>query len=148
MGFDVYSRAANTQHQGSSSAAPLVSPISCGSVAAIGAATEYLNAIGANKSASQVPLFLATRDCTIQNLGAVCGTAPGGSDTAICTVQVSTDKGATYTDTALTVTVPAAGTATYDAAHQVAIAKGSLLAVKCVSSGATAAAVMATFEVV
>src|SRR5689334_4070946 len=139
--YDKFPVVHNSQEQGSTTTGPLVTTVTCGSGAAIGAATKYLTYVGGDKANAQVPLFLATRACTIQNLGAVCGTAPGGSDTAICTVQVSTDKGSSYTDTTLTVTVPAAGTATYDTSHYVSVAQGSLLAVKCVSSGATAAAI-------
>lgn len=145
--FDVIPVVHNAQQQGSSALSAPIGNVSCGSVAALGAATVFLVALGQNKASSAVPIYFAGRACTIQNLAVVAGTAPAGSDTVICTVQKSSDKGATWTDTALTATIPAAGTATYDTTHAVAIAKGDLLAVEAVSSGATAAAVVASFEV-
>lgn len=147
MGYDVYHRSSDGAQSGASAGAPTV--VNCGSVASLGAATVFLVSNGQNKASSAVAVYgPAVRACTIKNLGVVAGTAPAGSDTVICTVQVSTDKGATWTDTALTATIPAAGTATYDTTNDVAIAAGSLLCVEAVSSGATAAAIYAQFEVV
>lgn len=146
--YDIIPQVHNSQQALSSALSAPIGTVCAGSVAALGAATVYLVALGQNKSASATPIYFAGRACTIQNLAVLCGTAPGGSDTVIVTVQVSTDKGANWTDTTLTATVPAAGTATYDTTHFVAIAKGSLLNLKAVSSGATAAIAVASFEVV
>lgn len=145
--YDLVPVVHNSQQAGSSVLAAPIGVVCCGSVAALGAATVYLVALGQNKSASATPIYLAGRACTIQNLAVGCGTAPGGADTVIVTIQTSTDKGATWTDSALTATVPAAGTTTYDTTHFVAIAKGTLLNCKAVSSGGTAAIAYASFEV-
>lgn len=144
--FDLIPVVHKSQQRGSSALSAPIGVVNCGSVAALGAATVFLVGTG-NKSASAVPVYFAGRACTIQNLAVVAGTAPAGSDTVVVTVQKSSDKGATWTDTALTATIPAAGTATYDTTNAVAIAKGDLLAVEAVSSGATAAAVSCSFEV-
>jgi hypothetical protein len=146
MGYDIYHRSSDAEQSGAGLGSPCV--VNCGSVAALGAATVFLVANGQNKASSAVAVHLASRACTIKNLAVVASTAPGGSDTVVITVQKSSDKGATWTDTALAATIPAAGTATYDLTNEVAIAKGDLLAVEAVSSGATAAAVYASFDVV
>lgn len=110
--------------------------------------TKYLTAIGSNHAAAQIkiagPLPFA---CTIQYLSASCETAPGGADTGIFTVQKSSDKGATWTDTTLTVTVPAAGTTMYDTTHFVALAAGDIVAIKEVQSAGTGAKSSATIMV-
>ena len=110
--------------------------------------TKYLSTPGQNHAAAQIKLFgPAPFACTIGYLAASCETAPGGSDTGVFTVQKSTDKGANWTDTALTATVPAAGTTVYDTTHFVSIAQGDMLAIKEVQSGATGAKSSACFLV-
>lgn len=110
--------------------------------------TKYLANPGENHSSGQVKLFgPAPFACTIGYLAASCETAPGGSDTGVFTVQKSVDKGANWTDTALTATVPAAGTTVYDTSHFVSIAQGDMLAIKEVQSGATGAKSSACFLV-
>lgn len=110
--------------------------------------TKYLANPGENHAAAQIKLFgPAPFACTIGYLAASCETAPGGADTGIFTIQKSVDQGANWTDTAVTVTVPAAGTITYDTTHFVAIAKGDMLAIKEVQSGATGAKSSAGFLV-
>jgi hypothetical protein len=138
----------NSQQQGSSSALPAFAFVVQGAGVDAANGTKYLANPGENHAAAQIKLFYATRACTIQNLYAICETAPGGSDTGIFTVQVSTDKGANWTDTALTCTVPAAGTVASDTTHKVVVASGSYLAIKEVQSGATGAKSTAHFEVV
>lgn len=113
---------------------------------ATGATTKYLAAAGGNHASAQVKLFLATHACTIQNLYASAQTAPGGTDTAAVTVQSSTDQGANWTDTTLTCTITGTATNASDTANRVAVAAGTMLAIKVVSSGATAAKIHAAFE--
>lgn len=116
--------------------------------AAIGAATKYLASPGVAVAAAQIPLYVAPQAATIRNLRAQLGTAPGGSDTVAFTVQKSSDNGATWADTALTATISAAGKSASDVSDVVSIAAGDLLAIKVVSSGATAAFPSCSFQVV
>ena len=110
--------------------------------------TKYLANPGENHAAAQIKLFgPAPFACTIGYLAASCETSPGGADTGVFTIQKSVDKGANWTDTAVTCTVPVAGTTVYDTTHFVAIAQGDMLAIKEVQSGATGAKSSACFLV-
>jgi hypothetical protein len=140
----------NSQTQGSSVLPPagFCHFVQGAGVDAISATTKYLANPGENHAAAQIKLFgPAPFACTIGYLAVSCETAPGGSDTSIFTVQKSVDKGANWTDTALTATVVAAGTTAYDTTHFVAIAKGDMLAIKEVASGSTGAKCSAAFFV-
>ena len=139
----------NSQTQGTSSA-PATKFCHFVQGAGVDAAngTKYLANPGENHAAAQIKLFgPAPFACTIGYLACSCETAPGGSDTGVFTIQKSVDKGANWTDTTVTATVPAAGTTVYDTTHFVAIAQGDMLAIKEVQSGATGAKSSATFLV-
>lgn len=123
----------------------IVQPITGGSEgSAIGAATKYLAAPGVAVAAAQIPLFVARKACVLRDLAASLKTAPGGADTAIFTVQKSSDNGATWSDTALTCTISAAAKAASDLTNAVNLAVGDLVAIKVVSSAGTAAGPTAT----
>jgi hypothetical protein len=110
------------------------------------AATRYLSPGWVNHATAQVPLFVVPEGYTnIHSLQVVTTTAPGGTDTYIVTIQRSTDDGANYTDTTLTCTVTGSDLDSYDNTNVPTVAEGDILAIKAVSSGATAAAALATF---
>jgi len=114
---------------------------------AIAAGTKYLANPGEVHAAAAVKLFLASAACTAQNLYASMETAPAGTDTSIFTVVQSVDNGATWTDTTLTVTITGTAKAGSDATHKVAVAAGTLLGVKEVTTGSVGAKCTATFQV-
>jgi|SRR6185312_1081229 len=147
MGFDQYLRQSNSQQQGASTLSPLSDKVFGSASTAIGAATKYLSAAGtATAASSQVVLDLVTHASTLQNLYANASTAPAGTDTLIFTVQTSTDNGGTWTDSALTCTITGTAKAASDTTHAVAVAAGTLIAIKVVSSGATGAGISAACE--
>lgn len=111
----------------------------------VGAATKYLPRAG-NVASAQAPLAIVTRAGVLRSLRVSLNVAPGGSDTAIFTVQKSSDNGATWTDTTLTCTVTGSAKSASDTTHFPAVAAGDLLAVKAVSSAGTAAGPVASFE--
>ena len=125
-----------------------VRPILAGCAGAITGATKYLGDVSQAKAAAQVPRYVCRfTGETIRNLAASLITAPGGADTVVFTVQKSSDNGATWTDTALTCTISAAGKAASDLTHSASLTAGDLLAVKAVSSAGTAADATVTFDV-
>lgn len=116
-------------------------------VDAAGAATKYLTAAGQNHAAAAVPLHVVTKVGVIRNLYASYVTAPGGTDTGVFAVMLSTDNGASYSATALTCTITGTTKAGSDTTHAVAVAAGNTLAIREVSSAGTAAGATVTFEV-
>lgn len=138
----------NSQNAGSTTASAGVATVITGAgVDAISATTKYLANPGENHAAAQIKLYLATRAVTIQNLYCSMETAPASSDTSIFTVQTSTDNGANWVDTTLTVTITGAAKSGSDTTHRVSVAAGTLLAIKEVATGSTGAKCVATFEV-
>jgi hypothetical protein len=127
----------------------VVRQVTAGATTALGAATKFATAPGQAGAAAQIPLYVARfTGETVRNLQVCIATAPGGTDTVIFTIQKSSDNGATWTDTTITCT-PVAGTGKTgsDLTHSVMLTAGDMLALKMVSSGATAAAISATFDV-
>lgn len=126
----------------------IVRQVTAGATTALGAATKYATAPGQAGAASQIALYRARfAGEVVRNLSMNVATAPGGSDTVVATVQKSSDNGATWSDTAITCTVSAAGKSATDLTNTATLAAGDLLAVKLVSSNVTAAGVTCTFDV-
>ncbi len=146
--YDQYPIIHNSAQAGSSSAS--AGPSFCvtgAGVDAISATTKYLANPGENHAAAQIKLYLATRAVTIQNLYCSMETAPAGTDTSIFTVQTSVDNGANWVDSTLTVTITGTAKSGSDVTHRVAVAAGTLLAIKEVATGSTGAKCVASFEV-
>ena len=111
----------------------------------ITAATKYLTAPGDAVAAAQIPLFIAPYPMTLRYLSVALGTAPGGTDTVVFTVQKSSNQGTSWVSTALTAT-PTAGTgkSAQDLTDTATLAAGDWVAIQVVSSNVTAAAPVAT----
>lgn len=118
-----------------------------GFIATLGAVTKYLT-FSTTYAAAEVPLYVAgfTGE-KIRNLRIKLGTAPGGSDTVAVTVEKSSDGGGTWSDTALTCTATGAATTAADLTHAVTLTAYDVLAVKFVSSAATAANLCLSFDI-
>jgi hypothetical protein len=126
----------------------VVRPVTAGSSSTLTAATKYLAPGYVAVASAAVPLYVARfTGETIRNLGASLATAPAGTDTAIFTVQKSSDNGATWADTALTCTITGTAKAAADLTHSAVLAAGDLLALKVVSSATTAAIPFASFDI-
>lgn len=99
-------------------------------------ATKFLSAPGTGAAAAaQVELMVVPQGGgVIANLQASDGTAPGGTDSDIYTVQKSSDNGGTWADTTLTATITGAAKSAQDIAHTPAVAAGDILAIKVVAS--------------
>ena len=117
------------------------------STGTIGAATKYMNRGAATVAASAVCVATVTRAGVLRRLYANLLTAPGGTDTVAFTIQKSSDNGATWSDTTLTCTVTGTAKGNSDTTHAPSVAAGDLLAVKMVSSAATAADPSVGFEI-
>lgn len=127
----------------------IIRNITAGATTALGAATKFATAPGQAGAAAQIPLYIARfTGEVVRNFQVNIATAPGGADTVIFTLQKSSDNGGSWADTTITVT-PTAGTGKSgtDLTHTVSLVAGDMLAVKMVSSGATAAAITVTFDV-
>ena len=116
-----------------------------------GAATKFLSAPGTGAgAAAAVPLFaVPSGGAQIRNLVASATTAPAGADTGIFTIQRSALAAGVYAafaDTTVTCTITGVAVEAKDIAHAVTVTEGDLLAIKCVSSGATIAGLSATFQ--
>ncbi len=117
------------------------------STGTIGAATRYMSRGAAAVASSAVCVATVTRAGVLRRLYANLLTAPGGADTVAFTIQKSSDNGATWSDTTLTCTITGAAKGNSDTTHAPAVAAGDLLAVKMVSSAATAADPSVGFEI-
>lgn len=110
---------------------------------AFGAATTaYLPGpgdAGAGLTNAQRILYIVTRSGTLGKLNASIKTAPAGADTVILTVQKSTDRGASWSDTSLTCTITGASTNCQDNIDAPSTTALDWLAIKLVSSANTAA---------
>ena len=127
----------------------VVRNVTCGGTGALGAATKYGTYVAGAASATAVPLFMAAfTGQKIRNLAAGLTTAPAGVDTVIFTVMTSVDFGANWVDTVVTCTTTGTAFASYDLTHSATLTKGMLVALKAVSSGATAAGITASFDIV
>ncbi len=115
----------------------------------IGALTAYGSGLGLAFSAAAVGLYVARfAGETIANLGIQAAAAPGGADTVIATIYTSTDDGNTWAARATTCTMTGAAKSASDLANQYVLAAGEIVALQFVSSGALAAGVSASFDVI
>lgn len=115
----------------------------------LGAATKYLDVLDSAKTvaAAQKVLGVINRAGYIRNAIFNLKVAPGGTDTVVFTVQKSSDRGGTWSDTTITATIAGASVSNAAAGPSAVLASGDMLAVKMVSSAGTAAGPTAAFEV-
>lgn len=127
----------------------VVRQVTCGVLAAPGAATKHGTAPGvATGAAAEIPLYVARfTGEVVRNLRVNAVTAPGGSDTVAVTINKSSDNGATWATTTVTCTLTGAAKTASDLTHSLSLAAGDLLEVAFVSSAGTAAGLTATFDV-
>jgi hypothetical protein len=102
--------------------------------------TQYLGAAGlASAAATQITLFVAHSAQTVRKLQCSLGTAPGGVVSDVVTVQVSSDNGATWADSATTCTITGAAQ-TCSSVVTSSVALGDRLAIKVVRNALSVSA--------
>jgi len=110
--------------------------------------TRYLGPPGSALAQAPVALYRARFDGeAVRNLGATVTTLPSANETVTVTVVKSSDGGATWADLAVSCQLAGPQRAADDLVRWVVLAKGDLLALKAVSFSATAAGLIATFDV-
>lgn len=127
----------------------IVRQVTCGVLAAPGAATKHGTAPGvATGAAAEIPVYIARfTGEVVRNLRVNAVTAPGGSDTVAVTINKSSDNGGTWATTTVTCTITGTAKFAADLTHSLALTAGDLLEVAFVSSAGTAAGLTATFDV-
>lgn len=110
--------------------------------------TRYLGPPGSALSQSPVPLYRARFDGeVVRSLGATLQALPSQNETVTVTVVKSSDGGTTWTDLAVSCQFAGPQAAVDDLIRWVVLARGDLLALKVVSYSATAAGLIASFDV-
>lgn len=109
---------------------------------------KWLAAPGQNHAASAVALGMAAAAGKIRNLAVKLSVAPGGTDAVTYTVHKSSDGGATWSATALTVTITGTATSAVDNTHIVSVSQFDVFAIKVTSSSVGSASISnATFQI-